>query len=155
MVTFLNWKKIVMSNISNMNTDVSDPETVTGNEDKTNTIEIIEPQISLFHEILFVLIIFSGQFVTQVSVAQGLSSIRIIGEWFNITNEAELTWSIASLSLSAGTLIIIAGRLGDILGHKRMFLFGYVWLTIWSLLTAAKGSRVLVQHFCFPTVLQF
>ena len=135
MVTFLNWKKIVMSNISNMNTDVSDPETVTGNEDKTNTIEIIEPQISLFHEILFVLIIFSGQFVTQVSVAQGLSSIRIIGEWFNITNEAELTWSIASLSLSAGTLIIIAGRLGDI--------------------TAAKGSRVLVQHFCFPTVLQF
>ena len=65
MVTFLNWKKIVMSNISNMNTDVSDPETVTGNEDKTNTIEIIEPQISLFHEILFVLIIFSGQFVTR------------------------------------------------------------------------------------------
>ncbi|EDK35987.2 hypothetical protein PGUG_00085 [Meyerozyma guilliermondii ATCC 6260] len=148
MVTFLNWKKIVMSNISNMNTDVSDPETVTGNEDKTNTIEIIEPQISLFHEILFVLIIFSGQFVTQVSVAQGLSSIRIIGEWFNITNEAELTWSIASLSLSAGTLIIIAGRLGDILGHKRMFLFGYVWLTIWSLLTGASSYSNAVFYYC-------
>jgi MFS family permease len=38
----------------------------------------------------------------------------------------------AGYALTSGTFILIFGRIGDILGHKRMFVFGYFFLGVWS-----------------------
>jgi MFS family permease len=34
-----------------------------------------------------------------------------------------------------GTFILIAGRLGDMYGHKRIFIIGFIWFGVWSLVT--------------------
>lgn len=39
----------------------------------------------------------------------------------------------AAYSLSVGTVILPAGRLGDMYGHKRLILIGYSWASLWSL----------------------
>jgi MFS family permease len=40
----------------------------------------------------------------------------------------------AAYSLTVGTFILIAGRLGDLYGHKRLFIAGYFWFSLWSVL---------------------
>src|SRR5262245_51395956 len=40
------------------------------------------------------------------------------------TQLASLQWVITGYSLTFATLLIIGGRLGDIFGHRRMFVLG-------------------------------
>lgn len=44
----------------------------------------------------------------------------------------EQSWFMAGYSLTVGTFIMMAGKLGDIFGHKRVFAFAYAWLGVWS-----------------------
>jgi len=41
-------------------------------------------------------------------------------------DEALLTWVIAAYSIAFGSLMLIAGRLGDVLGFRNVFIFGLV-----------------------------
>lgn len=88
---------------------------------------------SLLHEILFVAIICSAQLLTQAGFAQAIVPLHIIGESFGALNPGQLSWFAAAYSLTVGTFILIAGRLGDILGHKKLFIAGYLWYGLWSL----------------------
>ena len=92
------------------------------------------PPFSLPHEILFVAIICSAQLLTQAALGQAIAILRIIGESFGTTNPGQLSWFAAAYSLTVGTFILIAGRLGDILGHKKLFVAGYLWFGLWSLI---------------------
>lgn len=91
--------------------------------------------LSRAHEIIFVSIIISAQLVSQITIAQGLSPLNIIGEWFQLQDSPKLSWSIASITLTQGTFIVISGKLGDLFGHKLIFTLGYFALAFWSLLT--------------------
>ncbi|KAF2453157.1 YOR378W-like protein [Lineolata rhizophorae] len=88
--------------------------------------------MSTTHEIFFVGVVAISHFMTQAGVGQALAPIGIIGESFGTQNPGELAWFIAGYALTVGTFILIGGRLGDILGHKRMFTFGYAWFGMWS-----------------------
>jgi MFS family permease len=94
---------------------------------------------NLLREVIFVLVIMTGQIMTQAGVAQGLAPIDFIAADFTVKDPALLTWYMAAFSLTVGTFIISAGRLGDLYGHRNMFMFGYLWLTVWS--TLAGVSR--------------
>jgi len=48
------------------------------------------------------------------------------------SNPEDGTWFIAAYSLTVGTFILISGRIGDIIGHKKVFVFGYCWLGMWA-----------------------
>ena len=76
-----------------------------------------------------------AQIITQAGVAQGLLPLTYIGATFGVTELAILSWSAAGYSLSVGTFILCAGRLGDIYGHKRIYLLGFAWFILWSILT--------------------
>lgn len=91
---------------------------------------------SYLNEFLFIFNIISAQLITQIGVSQALSSILIFGEYFNVSSsdQAQLSWSIASYSLTSRTFIVIGGKLGDLIGHKRIRVFGYFWLALWSLI---------------------
>lgn len=52
----------------------------------------------------------------------------------------------AAYSLTVGTFILPAGRLGDLYGHKRMVVIGYAWFALWSLLA---GFSVYSTHVFF------
>ncbi len=47
---------------------------------------------------------------------------------------AELQWVVAGYVLAYGVAVVSGGRLGDIYGHKRMFLLGTAGFTLFSLL---------------------
>ena len=96
------------------------------------------PPISLLHEVTFVITILLAQILLQAGVGQGLAPLHIIGNHFNITNPGELSWYVAGFTLTAGTFILIAGRCGDMYGHKRVFISAFVWYGVWSILCGAS-----------------
>lgn len=54
-----------------------------------------------------------------------------------MANTRNLTWVLAGYGLAFGSFTLIAGRLGDIYGHKKVFLAGFVWSAIWSAISGA------------------
>ncbi|OWP02436.1 hypothetical protein B2J93_3224 [Marssonina coronariae] len=92
------------------------------------------PLTSLPREIAFVGILCMAQLFTQASLGQAIAPLHIIGASLGTSSPEQLSWFPAAYSLTVGTFILIAGRLGDLYGHKRFFMAGFVWYGVWSLL---------------------
>lgn len=75
-----------------------------------------------------------------------MSILHGVGNTYDLGDNSVLTWMIAGYTLTVGTFIIIAGRLGDIFGYKQVFLSGFVWSAIW---TAAAGVAVFSTETMF------
>jgi MFS family permease len=58
---------------------------------------------------------------------------------------------MAGYGLTSGTFILVAGRLGDMYGYKRLFLIGNLWFALFSLMA---GLAIFVPHQArYPTFL--
>ncbi|THC95644.1 hypothetical protein EYZ11_004857 [Aspergillus tanneri] len=112
--------------------DDEDPQPLTQVE--TSQSAAIEPPKALWKEIIFITVVCMAQFTTQAGLAMSVVPVHIIGESFNTSNPGELSWFAAAYSLTVGTFILVAGRLGDVYGHRLMFTIGFVWFGLWSLL---------------------
>src|SRR5438874_1246522 len=55
-------------------------------------------------------------------------------------SQGDLTWVINAFLVTFGSLLLLAGRLGDLLGRRRIFLGGLVVFTLASLLCAVAPS---------------
>lgn len=88
--------------------------------------------ISTLHEVLFVGVVIMAQFLTLAGLGQSMAPMAIIADGLGVTNPGETAWFAAAYSLTVGTFILISGRLGDVLGHKRVFVFGFFFLGCWS-----------------------
>ena len=55
-------------------------------------------------------------------------------------SEANLQWIINAYTLVFGGFLLLGGRAGDLLGRKRLFLFGLVVFTVASLLNGLAAS---------------
>lgn len=75
---------------------------------------------------------------TIVNVA--LPSIR---EDLHFT-ETSLVWVVNAYMLTFGGFLLLGGRLGDLLGHRRMFLAGLVVFTVASLACGLAQSQALL-----------
>lgn len=89
---------------------------------------------SPIHEGFFIVIICSAQFLTQAGLGQTIFPLHLIGQSFGRQTPGQLSWYIAAYSLTVGTFILIAGRLGDIFGHKLLLVIGFSWYGFWSLI---------------------
>ena len=54
--------------------------------------------------------------------------------------QGNLTWVVNAFLVTFGSFLLLAGRLGDLLGRKRVFLFGVTLFTLASLLCGAADS---------------
>ncbi|PVH81462.1 MFS general substrate transporter [Cadophora sp. DSE1049] len=109
----------------------------------TNNDHIQHPT-SLPREAAFVAILCMAQLFTQASLGQAIAPLHIIGSSFGVASQpGQLSWFPAAYSLTVGTFILIAGRLGDLYGHKRFLIAGWIWYGVWSLLA---GFAVYVRH---------
>ncbi|GLI72765.1 multidrug-resistance type transporter aminotriazole resistance [Penicillium ochrochloron] len=97
-------------------------------------------------EALFITIVCMAQFMTQTNVGVCLSNIDTLGASFGVTDSGILSWFIAGYSLTVGTFILIFGRCGDLFGYRRMFLSGFIWLAVWSLVA---GFSVYSNYILF------
>jgi EmrB/QacA subfamily drug resistance transporter len=60
-------------------------------------------------------------------------------------SEANLQWIVNAYTLAFGGFLLLGGRAGDLLGRKRLFLFGLVVFTVASLLNGlAVNSAMLI-----------
>jgi EmrB/QacA subfamily drug resistance transporter len=58
--------------------------------------------------------------------------------------QGNLTWVINAFLVTFGSFLLLAGRLGDLLGRKRVFLAGVTVFTLASLLCGAADSSTLL-----------
>ncbi len=59
-------------------------------------------------------------------------------------SQANLTWVVGAYLISYGSFLLMAGRFGDILGRKRVFLAGVLLFTIASALCGLAGDQVVL-----------
>src|SRR4051795_9549052 len=55
-------------------------------------------------------------------------------------SQASLTWVVNAFLVTFGSLLLLAGRLGDLVGRKRVFLAGLVTFTVASLLCGVAST---------------
>src|SRR6202008_1191305 len=56
-------------------------------------------------------------------------------------SQANLTWVVNAFLVTFGSLLLLAGRLGDLIGRKRVFLAGLVTFTAASLLCGVAPNQ--------------
>jgi len=61
--------------------------------------------------------------------------------------QSSLTWVINGYLITFGGLLLLAGRLGDLVGRKRVFLTGLVLFTAASVLCGAATSQAMLIGF--------
>lgn len=108
-----------------------------------------KPAMSHIHEIAFIFIVCLAQFLSLGGMNQTVAPVMILAENFNIQDYGTLSWFSAAYSMTVGTFILPAGRLGDMYGHKRIFLLGWAWFSLWSFISGFScKSGVILFGIC-------
>lgn len=94
---------------------------------------------SATREVFFLAVIILAQALTMAGLSQALIPQHIIGASFPDTNQGSLAWYSAAYGLTSGSFVLPSGRLGDIFGHKRVFIIGFAWLGLWELAGGFSG----------------
>ncbi|KAF2773118.1 hypothetical protein EJ03DRAFT_154437 [Teratosphaeria nubilosa] len=89
-------------------------------------------KLSVAHEALFIGMVIAAQFMALCGFGQGIPPMHIIAKALGAAGPGEEAWFTSAYGLTSGTFILISGRIGDIIGHKRMLVFGYFFLGVWS-----------------------
>ena len=110
-------------------------------------------KLSPVREVTFVFVICMAQFMTQAGIGCNLSSLEIIGDSFDIKNSGILSWFIAGYSLTSGTFILFFGRCGDVFGYHNLFITGFAWYSLWSVVAGLSVYSNYVL-FIFARTLQ-
>ncbi|KAF2011505.1 hypothetical protein BU24DRAFT_398062 [Aaosphaeria arxii CBS 175.79] len=95
------------------------------------------PQLpmSSTRELAFIFITCIAQFLSLCALNQTVAPVMVLSNYFHLQDYGTLSWFSASFSMSVGTFILPAGRLGDMYGHKRIYIIGWLWFALWSLIT--------------------
>jgi EmrB/QacA subfamily drug resistance transporter len=59
-------------------------------------------------------------------------------------SETSLTWVVNAYALTFGGFLLLAGRMGDLYGHRRMFLFGISLFTVASVACGVAGTTYVL-----------
>src|ERR1700683_4224124 len=59
-------------------------------------------------------------------------------------SQANLTWVIDAYLIAFGSFLLLAGRLGDLLGRKKVFLSGVALFTISSSICSLASSQAML-----------
>ena len=98
---------------------------------------------SPFQEAIFIFLIGLSQLFSVGGLGNTAYSVQQIGQSFNAPSNGQKTWFLSAYALCGGVSVLVTGRLGDHIGHKQVFIFGWIWMSIWSLISAFAHNLVL------------
>ncbi len=92
---------------------------------------------------LTLIVVCLGQLVILVDSSIVNVALAVIERSLHF-NQATLAWVVNAYLVAFGGLLLLAGRLGDLFGRKRMFLFGLSLFTVASALCGLSDSATLL-----------
>ena len=98
---------------------------------------------SSFQEAIFIFIIGSSQLFSVGGLGNTAFSVQEIGRALDATSNGQMSWFLSAYALCGGVFVLVTGRLGDHFGHKNVFIFGWIWMAIWSLVSGFAHNIVL------------
>jgi MFS family permease len=101
---------------------------------------------TVWSEIAFVFSITMSQLLTEFFVSGFTVILPTLIEELHIP-QASSVWPATAFSLVIASTLLVFGRLGDIWGGYPVFIWGLVWLLIWSLV-AGFSINPLMLVFC-------
>ncbi|KXS97101.1 hypothetical protein AC579_1067 [Pseudocercospora musae] len=104
--------------------------------------------LSPWHERGFIFTICISQLFSLAALAQSFAPLLLIADDFGVTNPGEMAWFTASYSMTLGSFILPAGRLGDMYGHKKIYLIGWIWFAVSSAIagfSAIAGGHIMLS----------
>ena len=94
-----------------------------------------EGPVGKIRQLIGVATLCCAMLLTQSALGQSVVPLSYIARTFNVVDsEGQQSWFAAAFSLTVGTFVLPAGRVGDLVGHKTVVIIGYAILSIWSLL---------------------
>ena len=94
--------------------------------------------------IIQILIIVSlGSFMSALDSSIVNISLPSISEYFNI-NLTTVEWVVLSYLIVISSLLLTYGRMGDLYGHKKVYMIGFAVFTAGSLLCALSNSIIFL-----------
>ncbi|KAK3709243.1 hypothetical protein LTR37_010981 [Vermiconidia calcicola] len=85
-------------------------------------------------DMLFIFNICLAQSLSLAGLAQTFAPLLILSDALGVTNPGVMAWPTAAYSLTLGSCILPAGRLGDMFGHKKILFIGWIWFSFFSLI---------------------
>lgn len=119
-------------------TDIDDTNGQTQDAEQPDAAQDPGASFSKVHEIFFIITICMAQFLSLVGLAQSIAPLQIIGQSFGVSDPGRLSWYPAAFSLTVGTFILPAGRLGDMYGHRNIYIIGLVWYAVFSMVAGVS-----------------
>ena len=113
-----------------------------------------KPRLSPWHEALFVTVLCCTQLITQAAFGAVLVPLHVLGSELGSRSAGDLGWFCASYSLTVGTFVLVAGRLGDIYGHKLLLISGWAWFGLWSFVAGFSAYPASPIFFIICRALQ-
>ena len=98
---------------------------------------------STFQEAIFIFLIGLSQLFSVGGLGNTAYSVEQIGQSLNAPSNGQKSWFLSAYALCGGVSVLVTGRLGDHFGHKSVFIFGWIWMSIWSLVSGFAHHLVL------------
>ncbi|GJJ71995.1 hypothetical protein EMPS_04352 [Entomortierella parvispora] len=57
----------------------------------------------------------------------------------------QLQWIVSSYALTYSAFLLVGGRMGDLFGHRRIFLLGTTWFAVWSLVCGFARNPIFMS----------
>ncbi|KAF9380057.1 hypothetical protein CPC16_010493 [Podila verticillata] len=57
----------------------------------------------------------------------------------------QLQWCVSAYALTYAAFLLIGGRMGDLFGHKRIFLIGTSWFAVWALVCGFARNPIFMS----------
>jgi len=71
-------------------------------------------------------------------------ALQAINEDLNFSSTENLQWIVSGYALTFGGFLLLGGRLGDVLGRRRMFMVGLALFSITSLIAGLSTSSTML-----------
>ncbi|KAG0345753.1 hypothetical protein BG005_001125, partial [Podila minutissima] len=88
-----------------------------------------------------------------VSMAQCLDIINVSSVTIILPNVMhdvgykidQLQWVTSAYALAYGAFLLLGGRLGDLYGHRNIYILGVFWFSVWSIVNGFAKTPVVLS----------